>query len=154
MLTSGVFKLSRKIEYSLMALKYLWQNPAGMARLSDYISVRELSDELKIPFDTTSKVLQLMQAKGLVEAERGNQGGYRLSSNLGEVSFLQLCEWIEKKRMGLGHQCESGSCEYIKSCNVEASINNLSELVSNFFSKFSIEDVLDARVPIKFKGIL
>ncbi len=134
-----------------MALQYLWKNPSSLARSSDFVSVRGMSEELKIPFDTTSKVLQMMQSKGLVEAERGNQGGYRLAANLDEITFLQLCEWIEKKRVGLGHQCESPSgvgCEYRKSCNIEAPMHHLSDVVATFFGQFSIEDVLASRISL------
>jgi Rrf2 family protein len=125
-----------------MALKYLWEIPTSRAMAADYVSVRDLSDQLRIPFDTTSKVLQMMQAKGLVEAERGNQGGYRLAVNLAEVNFLQLCEWIEKKPIGMGHQCNSGECEYQNQCNIIAPITHLSHLIENFFAKFSVEDIL------------
>jgi len=130
-----------------MALKYLWENPTAMMKSSDYVSVRDLSDHLCIPFDTTSKVLQLMQTKGLVEAERGNLGGYRLAMNLADISFLQLCEWIEKKRLGMGHHCSDGECEYQSQCNIIKPINHLSDLLATFFSKFSIEDVIASRLP-------
>ena len=54
--------------------------------------------------------------------------------------------------MGLGHQCESvsGGCEYRKKCNIEGPMYHLGDVVAMFFGKFSIEDVLAARIPLSF----
>jgi DNA-binding IscR family transcriptional regulator len=66
-----MFKLSRKIEYGLMTIKFLLDQ-------KEPLSTREISDQLQIPFDTTAKILQLLNQQKIVEAEKGLHGGYVL----------------------------------------------------------------------------
>src|SRR3989338_788088 len=83
-----MFKVNRKIEYALIALRYMNSKP------KDLVSAKEICDTYKTPFDTTSRVLQIMTQKGIVKAEHGAYGGYTINKDLTKVTLLELVEMI------------------------------------------------------------
>ena len=50
-----MLKINKKTEYALMALKFIGERENGAL-----VTVREICDVLKTPFDTTAKVMQAM----------------------------------------------------------------------------------------------
>ncbi len=65
-----MFKINRKIEYALIALKYMSHKAPGQIT-----SAKEICDMYNTPFDPTSRVLQIMAQHGIVQAEQGAKGG-------------------------------------------------------------------------------
>ncbi|MEK6554068.1 MAG: Rrf2 family transcriptional regulator, partial [Bdellovibrionota bacterium] len=67
-------KMNRKVEYALMALKFMSSKEAGQLT-----SVKEICQSTGAPFDATSRVMQLMAQKKILKAEMGAQGGYQIT---------------------------------------------------------------------------
>ncbi|MEQ1878342.1 MAG: Rrf2 family transcriptional regulator, partial [Bdellovibrionia bacterium] len=66
-----MLKITRKIEYSLMALRHMASKYQG-----ELTTAKEVCDSYKTPFDVTSKVMQTMAQKGLLKSTPGAHGGY------------------------------------------------------------------------------
>ena len=64
-----------------MALKIM-----GEKEEDSIITVREICDALKTPFDTTAKVMQAMNHHGIVKSIQGLRGGYTLHKNLSDIT--------------------------------------------------------------------
>ena len=58
-----MLKITKKVEYALIVLKYMGEHPFG-----ELHSAREICDKFKLPFDTTAKVMQSMNNKGLLNS--------------------------------------------------------------------------------------
>ncbi len=137
-----MIKINKKIEYALMALKYMshQNSEGGEAKLT---SAREICDQFKTPFDTTAKVLQLMNNQGLLNSTKGIKGGYSLAVPLSHVTFSQLTEIIDgKNKTGSFCQSAKGRCDLYESCNIVTPIDLLSKKVNEYLSGLTLEELL------------
>lgn len=134
-----MMRLNRKVEYALIALRYMSEKKPG--QLS---SAKEISEKYGSPFDATSRVLQIMAQSGILKSEHGAQGGYQIVKDLGRVPLLQLNEII----MGpLGvTKCISRdggeSCELVSTCNIMTPVRNLNARLNEFFKNMSVAEIL------------
>ncbi len=63
-----------------------------------YLSTKDLAEFHGVPKEYLSKALQALAQAGLVVATLGPTGGYRLSRDADDISFLDVVEAIEGKR--------------------------------------------------------
>ena len=135
-----MFKINRKMEYALIALRHISQSP------TERISAKEICDVYKTPFDTTSRVLQIMAQNGILKAEHGAHGGYQIIKDLSKMTFLELTEMIVGpiKIANCFHSSYS-QCDLTASCNVIAPMLNLNERMSNLFKTISVQELIESR---------
>lgn len=135
-----MIKVNKKTEYALMALKYIMEkNGKGLT------TARELCDHFGTPFDTTAKVLQVMNQNSILCSVKGINGGYALAMPLKEVSFSQLSKMIDGKNH-LDSFCHSskGLCELHSSCNIATPLDNLNEKIKNYLNTISLHELFDS----------
>lgn len=108
-------------------------------------TAREVCDLFKTPFDTTAKVMQLMNSAGILHSQKGVKGGYTLSRDLSEVSYMELVELIEGKSFmmdchdrGEGH----GACDLYHNCNISRPIKRLNDYLINIFKSLTLNELL------------
>jgi Rrf2 family protein len=102
---------------------------------------REVCDLYNSPFDTTAKVMQLMNQAGFFNSQKGAHGGYSLKVDLNNISYLQLVEIIEGKKSII--DCKDTKCNLIKSCNIVSPITKLNKHLTHFFKGLSLEELLN-----------
>jgi Rrf2 family protein len=130
-----MIKINRKVEYALMALKFMKDKGAN-----ELTSAREVCDEFDTPFDTTAKVMQQMNNGGLLHSQKGVKGGYTLSCDLSQVSYLELVELIEGKSFMM--DCHEGPCELFHKCNISRPIQRLNDYIMNIFRVLTLNELL------------
>ena len=130
-----MIKINRKIEYALMALKLMKEK-----NLSELTTAREVCDRFETPFDTTSKVMQLMNNCGILLSHKGVKGGYTLARDLSEVSYMELVELIEGKSFMM--DCHEGPCDLYHKCNITQPIKRLNDYLINIFNSISLNELL------------
>jgi Rrf2 family protein len=128
-------KINRKVEYALMVLKYMSERSA-----QHLTTAREICEAFSTPFDTTSKVMQQMNAVGILCSVKGVNGGYFLSTTLDDVSYLQLVELIEGRKFGL--DCHEGPCELLGQCNISKPIARLNDYLIRIFGSLTLKELL------------
>ena len=130
-----MIKINRKVEYALMVLKLMSERPS-----QELTTAREVCDRFKTPFDTTAKVMQLLNLAGILVSVKGVKGGYYLQQDLSELSYLQLAEIIEDKKFTI--DCHGGPCELLGSCNISRPIKRLNDYVVSIFSSLTVKELL------------
>jgi len=134
-----MFKVNRKIEYALIALKHMHQKHPG-----ELSTAKEISKIYKTPFDATSRVMQLMAQKGLLKSEQGAHGGYQILKDLSKISFLDLVEIIEGSIHMVNCLYEDEShCDLTPTCNIISPITWLNERLKDFYKNLSIRELLE-----------
>ena len=96
---------TRSTEYAIRSLTYLAKHRESGA----YHLAREMSEVLGIPAPFLGKILQPLVMRGVLDSQRGRNGGFRLSKEPTEVSLHQIAdsqELIYEKR-----QCFLGQAE-------------------------------------------
>lgn len=131
-----MIKINRKVEYALMVLKHMVEKP------SELTSAREIADLYHTPFDTTAKVMQVMNASGILHSVKGMKGGYTLAKNLSQISYMELSEMIEGKSIEMKCASSEGTCELMNSCNIITPVQKINFQVSKFFKNLTLDQLL------------
>ena len=74
--------LSRTAEYALRAIVWLSDHPESS------VTGQAIAAATQVPPDYLSKVMQCLVRAGLVEAQRGKNGGFSLVSNPDDLTIL------------------------------------------------------------------
>ena len=104
--------ISKAGEYGLRALLYMVSRQSE----HEFVSIRELSDNLEISFHFLTKVLQSLTQKGLLRSYRGPNGGVAFQVPPEEISLSDLIrklegdDFFEKCLLGLPGCGDSKPC--------------------------------------------
>lgn len=136
-----MFKINRKIEYALIALKHLSGNVPGQLT-----TAKEICDAYRIPFDPTARVLQLMAQAEILKVEHGAHGGYMIQKDLSKISLSELILMIVGpiEIVNCFHPKHS-ICEITMCCNVISPMLNLSEKLSQLFDQITLKELLESK---------
>ena len=136
-------KISRKVEYALMALKHLDQQPA------DHLtSTKELCDQQEVSFEVVAKVMQSLNGAGILRSEQGAHGGYRIARPLAEVSLHEVNEAVVGPlQFAYCLHSDSVRCMLTGSCNVISPVVNLSRRIQALFHDVSVAELLAVDEP-------
>lgn len=133
-----MLKINKKVEYALMALKFMAQKNS-----SELTSAREICESISTPFDTTAKVLQIMNNNDLLNSVKGIKGGYSLARGLEEITYMELERMIEgRDHQGLFCCSSSGMCELYNTCNIVAPVEQLNFKLTKFLENLTLHDLL------------
>ena len=106
-----MFRLSKKADYGLIALKHLAMHS------EESISAREIAAEYRIPAELLAKVLQKLARKGLLVSQQGMNGGYVLARDPARISIVDVVEALEGPISIT--PCERGDdCRQLQLCSV------------------------------------
>lgn len=83
--------LSKRCNHGLRALLYL----AAHEKESGNVAIRDIAEELKIPFHFLAKIFQDLRDAGLVESTRGVAGGVRLALPAKDLDVLRVVDVLE-----------------------------------------------------------
>jgi Rrf2 family protein len=129
-----MFRLSKKADYGLIALKHLAQHAEAS------ISAREIASEYNIPAELLAKVLQKLARKGLLVSQHGMNGGYVLARDPSKISIVDVVEALEGP-IGIT-PCERGSnCEQLEFCSVRDPLMKLKVKVVRVLGDTSIYEL-------------
>lgn len=130
-----MIKINRKVEYALMVLK-LMKEKGGQ----DLTTAREVCDRFETPFDTVAKVMQQMNTAGILHSQKGVKGGYTLSRDLSEITYIDLVELIEGKSFMM--DCHEGPCDLIHKCNISMPVKRLNDYLLTIFRSLTLNELL------------
>ena len=136
-----MFKINRKLEYALIALRHMSAKAPGQLT-----SAKEICDIYHTPFDPTSRVLQIMVQHEVVRAEQGAHGGYQILKNLSKFTLFDLTQMIEGPIQIVN--CFHGNyshCDITSSCNVISPMLNLNEKLAALFRTINVQELIQSR---------
>jgi Rrf2 family protein len=106
-----MFRLSKKADYGLIALKHLAQHA------EESVSARQIAAHYHIPAELLAKVLQRLARKGLLVSQQGTHGGYVLARDPSAISIVDVVEALDGPISMT--PCERGSgCQQMPMCSV------------------------------------
>lgn len=84
-----MLRLSKKADYALISLGYLAEHPEHV------VSAREIAQRCQLPLALLMNILKALHHRGILRSSRGASGGYRIASDLGKLSLLELSGILE-----------------------------------------------------------
>ncbi|MBI5404179.1 MAG: Rrf2 family transcriptional regulator [Ignavibacteriae bacterium] len=131
-------KFSKKIEYSLIALRYI----AGAK--DEVITAKEISNKYNIPHELLAKILQKLKKENILSSNQGVNGGYKLSKPLNEISLSELIDKIEGKTAIVEclHTDNVSECFISDSCSIKDPINKMQIELENLLKTKMVSDFI------------
>lgn len=131
-----MLKLTRKTEYSLIALRHMQSVDED-----DVVSTREISDRYEIPYPLLAKILQELARKGIVQPVQGPRGGYRLKAKLDSITLREFFESLEGP-LGIMDCYFDSNCEIVKTCNIRSPVERINKTMRNMLDGMTVSDVM------------
>jgi Rrf2 family protein len=129
-----MFRLSKKADYGLIAMKHLAMHS------DESISAREIAAEYRIPAELLAKVLQKLARKGLLVSQQGMNGGYILARDPARISIVDVVEALEGPISIT--PCERGDeCQQLQMCSVRDPLLKIKAKVVRVLGDTSIHEL-------------
>ena len=130
-----MLKITRKVEYALIALRHM-----QLKKSEELTSTKEIATRYVVPQQLLAKTLQHMARDGIIEAVQGSAGGYRVSTNLDQMSMKDFFEKLEGP-LGMMDCYFDSECIQIGACNIRVPIQRINDNMRNLFSQMSVQEV-------------
>ena len=131
-----MLKLSKKVDYALMALMHLAEHDGSS-------SAREIAAGYGMPQDLTAKVLQKLARAGLVVSHQGTKGGYQLARAADTITVVQVIEIVEGPLSLTQCLTDLGECDQFDTCNIKSPLQRLNDHVLLTLSRVTIAAMCD-----------
>ena len=146
-----MFKLSKKADYGLIALKHLANH-----RQEHACSASEIAEEYGISATLMAKVLQKLAKQGLVAAKHGSTGGYQLARQPDKISALEELTAIDGPVLITSCVTSHGNCEATERCSVKEPLQRVNESILNVLSMVTIAHLSEEKQEtslVELKGL-
>jgi len=130
-----MLKITRKVEYALIALNHLQQQNNG-----DLCSAKEISKQYGIPQELLAKTLQKLARVEIIEAVQGSTGGYKLLVDPSTINMTHFFEILEGPVGIMDCYFDSG-CRQLNTCNIRSPINKINDAIRNVFNNITLADL-------------
>jgi len=131
-----MFKLSKKADYGLIAVKHL-----AMHRGDHACSASEIAEDYGISTTLMAKVLQRLARQGMVAAKHGSSGGYQLAKDPGQISALDVISAIDGPVLITSCVTNHGNCEATERCSVREPLRRVNESILQVLSTVTISQM-------------
>ncbi len=127
---------SKKCEYGLQAILYL-----ASQNDKKFFSAREIANDLKIPKEFVSKILQSLVEFGIVGSQKGKHGGFYLNKKPDKIKLIDIVEAIDG--LELFTTCVLGfpDCSPDRPCPVHSEWGRIRSMVYDMLSNQTINNL-------------
>jgi Rrf2 family protein len=119
-----MFKLSKKADYGLIAMKHLANH-----REQHACSASEIAEEYGISATLMAKVLQKLARQSLVAAKHGSSGGYQLAKEPTKISALEVITAIDGPVLITSCVTNHGACDATDRCSIKEPLRRVNESI-------------------------
>ena len=142
-----MLKLTKKVDYALLALNLMSRNEVG-----GITNVRDIASLYSIPPEILAKVMQKLSKAGLIQSHNAPKGGYSLKIPSEEISVLKVLVAVEGP-VGIV-SCSDGTdktCQQHDQCDIRSPLERLQNNILWFLEALSIREL--GQEPAVLKGV-
>jgi FeS assembly SUF system regulator len=133
-----MFKLTKKADYGLIAMKHL----AERAQVGACCSAKDLAEAYGLPQEALAKILQLLARAKLVATQRGTNGGYMLARDAREITAFQVIQAIEGPLFLTSCVSVRGRCDQSGSCTVREPLQRISRSIEAVLARITVSELV------------
>ena len=130
-------KINAFADVSLRALMVLAAAPEA-----DLLTTQSVADAVGTPYNHVSKAMAKLRMLGLIDVERGRNGGSRLSAAGRRVTVGQVLRHLDTREDPADCIAPGGPCPLIKDCRLRGALSRAREA---FYRE--LDDVVVATLP-------
>ncbi len=131
-----MFKLHRKVEFALIALKHMSRKRPG-----ELTSAKEVSETFGCSFDTTARVMQQLASHHILHSSQGASGGYLILKDLAKISLYDL-SLILLGPVKLVKCLSSTQCTLESHCNIVTPMHILNQHLIDLYKNLNLHELL------------
>jgi Rrf2 family protein len=131
-----MLKLTKKADYSLIALKHL-----TLQRDGETASAKDIAEAYGIPLPLLSKILQRLAREGFLRSEHGTNGGYRLARDPHTITALEVIRTIDGPIILTSCFTDHGDCLHSTRCSVREPLRRVHEGILRLLDSITISDI-------------
>jgi Rrf2 family protein len=127
---------STTLEYALRAMTWL------AARPDEAATGQRIAEATQVPEDYLSKVLQQLVRAGILESQRGRNGGFRLAREASRISMLAVVNAVDP--IPRIKSCPLKLREHgVNLCPLHRRLDHAYALVENAFASTTLAELID-----------
>lgn len=135
--------LSRKADYALLILSYLYQNKAGGPASA-------IADQFDLSKPFVANILKELCNRGFVTSHRGVKGGYALARDAATISLAELLEAVEEGfRLAVcNHTPNSAAddgCEHAGACTMKGPLAEVHQRLMGVLRGVTLAELFDPK---------
>ncbi|MFY9287228.1 MAG: SUF system Fe-S cluster assembly regulator [Alphaproteobacteria bacterium] len=140
-----MIKLSRLTDYAVTLLTQMVREEKAIWAAPD------LAEKTNISPPTVSKILKQLTKSGIISAQRGATGGYRLAMAPTEITIATIIEAMDGP-IALTECAGEGehSCTVERLCPMSGNWDRVNRAVKNALGTVSLADMAATRMPLAF----
>ncbi|MBU1098306.1 MAG: Rrf2 family transcriptional regulator [Ignavibacteriae bacterium HGW-Ignavibacteriae-2] len=135
-----MFKIPKKIEYALLALKYIAEHSS-----EECVNTKAISTNANIPHELTAKILQRLVKENIIVSQQGVRGGYVLNVSAEQLSVFQVIQAVDDEVMLTNCMFDGATvkdCERIENCCLKNPLNNIQSKINVLFSTTYLNEII------------
>ncbi|MDY3556769.1 Rrf2 family transcriptional regulator [Gemmata sp. JC717] len=136
--------LSRKADYALLILSYLYQNKSGG-------TARAIAEQFGLSRSFVANILKELCQNGFVASHRGVKGGYALSRDAAGVSLAELLETVEDgfrlTVCNTVHADGAEPCSHSSTCTVKGPMAGVYQRLMGVLRDVTLAELFDPQSP-------
>ena len=134
-----MFKLSKKADYGLIAVKHL----ALHGHETDTCSANQIAETYGISVTLMAKVLQRLARENLVAAKHGSSGGYQLAKDPATINALEVISAIDGPVLITSCVTSHGNCDATAKCSVREPLRRVNDSILQVLKTVTISQMCD-----------
>lgn len=132
-------RLSKKVEYGLIAIRHIATKPAG-----EIVNAKDIAETYGIPYELLSKVLQKLTKSGLISSHQGVHGGYAMARDPSELPVSVIINAIEGVGPAIAQCFAAGpeSCTVFTVCTIKSPLTKVQANIERAFSSMTLSEIV------------
>lgn len=130
-----MLRISKLTDYGVLVLNELAD--VGAVQLSS----EELAAKTGLSMPTVRKVMKALVDSGLVLAQRGARGGYRLSRAAAQIRILDVVQAFEGPVALTECSSDEDLCDITASCSLSSSWGGVNQLLIKVLTRVTLQDI-------------
>ena len=143
-----MIRLSRLTDYAIALLSHMGKEREGVIWAAS-----ELAENSGLPMPTAAKVLKLLAKGGLISAQRGATGGYKLTRCISEISIAEIIEIMDGPIAitNCAHGSTQENCKIKSFCPMSNGWNKVNDAIRLALESVSLAEMFDSSSAFPFE---
>jgi Rrf2 family protein len=137
-----MLRFTKQLDYGLMAMQYIAADKGAAP-----VGVKRIADEFGIPVELLAKVLQHLAKGGLMVAQSGPRGGYRLALPPSAVTVGQVIRALEGPLAIVSCMGNHGDCAQASRCTLRNPARKLQAAITDLLDTTTLAELTGDDVP-------
>jgi Rrf2 family protein len=137
-----MLRFTKQVDYGLMAMQYVAEHQGDAP-----VGVKRIADQFGIPAELLAKVLQRLAKGGLMVAQSGPRGGYRLTLPPSAVTVGQVVRVLDGPLAIVSCMAHHGDCVQASRCTLRNPARRLQAAVNDLLDTMTLAELAGDDVP-------